>query len=79
MAAAAGFSPNHFSKLFKRSTGLLPHQYVVRKRIEKAKALFAGTDLPVGVVAWDCGFSDQAHLTRHFKRLVGTTPAKFRR
>ncbi len=79
MAAAAGLSPNHFSNLFKRSTGLPPHQYVIRQRIEKAKALLAGTDLPVGVVAWDCGFSDQAHLTRHFKRLVGTTPARFRR
>lgn len=79
MAGAAGLSPNHFSKLFKRSTGLPPRQYVIRQRIEKAKALLAGTDLPVGVVAWDCGFSDQAHLTRHFKRLVGTTPARFRR
>jgi len=79
MAAAAGLSPNHFSKLFKRSTGLPPHQYVVRERTEKAKALLAGTDLPVGVVARNCGFSDQAHLTRHFRRLVGTTPARFRR
>ena len=79
MAAAAGLSPNHFSKLFKRSTGLPPHQYVIRKRTEKAKALLAETDLPVSVVAQDCGFSNQAHLTRHFRRLVGTTPARFRR
>jgi AraC family transcriptional regulator len=79
MAGAAGLSPNHFSKLFKRSTGLPPHQYVIRQRIEKAKALLAGTDLPVGVVARDCGFSDQAHLTRHFRRLVGATPTSFRR
>ena len=79
MAAVAGLSPNHFSKLFKRSTGLPPHQYVIRERTEKAKALLTGTDLPVSVVAQDCGFSDQAHLTRHFRRLVGTTPARFRR
>ena len=79
IAAASGLSPNHFSKLFKRSTGLPPHQYVIRQRIEKAKALLAETDLSVGVVARDCGFSDQAHLTRHFRRLVGATPARFRR
>ena len=79
MAAVAGLSPNHFSKLFKRSTGLPPHQYVIRERTEKAKALLFKTDLPISVVARDCGFSDQAHLTRHFKRAVGTTPARFRR
>ena len=65
--------------LFKRSTGLPPHQYVIRERTEKAKALLFKTDLPISVVARDCGFSDQAHLTRHFKRAVGTTPARFRR
>jgi AraC family transcriptional regulator len=79
MAGAAGLSPNHFSKLFKRSTGLSSHQYVIRQRIEKAKALLAGTNLSVAVVAQACGFSDQAHLTRHFRRLVGATPARFRR
>lgn len=79
IAGAAGLSPNHFSKLFKQSTGLSPHRYVIRERTEKAKALLAGTGLPVGVVDRDCGFSDQAHLTRHFKRVVGITPTRFRR
>jgi AraC family transcriptional regulator len=52
---------------------------MVRERTEKAKALLAETDLPVGLEALACGFSDQAHLTRHFRRLVSSTPARFRR
>jgi len=79
VAGAAGYSPHHFSRLFRESTGLPPHQYVVRERVEKAKGLLAGTELPIGEVARLCGFSHQSHLTRHFKRLVGVTPAKFRR
>jgi AraC family transcriptional regulator len=59
--------------------GLPPPQYMVRERTEKAKALLAETDLPVGLEALACGFSDQAHLTRHFRRLVSSTPARFRR
>jgi len=78
IAAAANLSPHHFSRLFKLSTGLSPHQYVIRQRVEKAKALLLGTELSVGEVAMACGFSHQAHLTRHFGRRVGISPNKFR-
>jgi AraC family transcriptional regulator len=78
IAAAANLSPHRFSRLFKLSTGLSPHQYVIRERVEKAKVLLSGTEMPVGEVALACGFSHQAHLTRHFGRCVGTSPKKFR-
>ena len=71
----ANLSERHFSRLFKESTGVSPHQYVIRQRVEKARDLLASTDLPVGEVALVCGFAHQGHLARHFGRLVGVTPA----
>jgi AraC family transcriptional regulator len=79
IARAAHLSPRHFSRLFRSSTGLSPHQYVIRERVEKAKGLLLNTDLPVGEVALSCGFSHQGHLSRHFVRLTGVTPSWFRR
>ncbi|MBA3473029.1 MAG: helix-turn-helix transcriptional regulator [Rubrobacter sp.] len=79
IARVTGLSSRHFSRLFKLSTGLPPHRYVIRERVEKAKALLTNTEIPVSQVALACGFSHQAHLNRHFSRLTGTTPKKFRR
>lgn len=79
IAAAANLSERQLSRLFGEATGLSPHQYVIRERVEKAKGLLASTDLPVGEVALLCGFAHQGHLARHFGRFVGTTPARFRR
>jgi AraC family transcriptional regulator len=78
LAAAAGYSPHHFSRLFKETTGLSPHQYVIRQRVERAKDLLLRGH-PVGEVARRVGFSDQSHLSRHFRRLHGVTPAAFAR
>jgi AraC family transcriptional regulator len=78
IAAQANTSPHHFSRLFKESTGVSPHQYVIRERVERAKGLLM-RDVPIGEVARMVGFSSQAHLTRHFKRLTGATPARYRR
>jgi AraC family transcriptional regulator len=78
IAAAAGLSPYHFTRQFKAATGLAPHAYLIARRVERAKDLLTRTDLPVAAVAAAAGFSHQSHLTRHFKRLVGTTPARFR-
>jgi AraC family transcriptional regulator len=61
------------------ATGLPPHQYVIARRVERARQLLqAGTDLPLAEVAVEVGFSDQSQLSRHFKRLVGATPRQFR-
>jgi len=79
LAAVAHLSPFHFARLFKSSTGLPPHQYVIARRVERAKQLMrGGDDLSLAQVAARAGFSDQGHFTRHFKRLVGVTPKRFR-
>jgi AraC family transcriptional regulator len=79
MAAVAGLSPYHFARLFKRATGLTPHQHVISRRVERAKELLKGGDLPLSKVAARAGFADQSVLRHHFKRLVGVTPGQFRK
>lgn len=79
MARAANLSSRHFSRGFKEATGLSPHQYVIRERVERAKDLLLNTELSVGEVAAACGFAYQGHLARHFVKLVGVPPARFRR
>jgi AraC family transcriptional regulator len=79
MAAIARLSVYHFARQFRRATGLPPHQYVITRRVERARQLLlAGTDLSLAEVALSAGFSDQSHFCRHFKRLVGVTPGRFR-
>jgi AraC family transcriptional regulator len=78
LAAVAHMSPFHFARLFKNSTGLPPHQYVIARRVERAKELLRDRDLlPLAEVAVETGFANQSHFTRHFKRLVGVTPRLF--
>jgi AraC family transcriptional regulator len=79
LAAVARLSPYHFARQFKRATGLPPHQYVILRRVERAKQLLqAGTGLSLAEVALHAGFSDQSVFCLHFKRLVGVTPRQFR-
>src|SRR5262245_26144691 len=78
LAAVARLSPNYFVSRFKRATGLPPHQYVILRRVERARQLLqTGTDLSLAEVAAHAGFSDQSQLTHHFKRIVGVTPGQF--
>jgi AraC family transcriptional regulator len=79
LAAVAHLSAYHFARLFRASTGLPPHRYVIARRVERAKQLLrGGDDLSLAQVAARVGFWDQGHFTRHFKRLVGVTPGRFR-
>jgi AraC family transcriptional regulator len=79
MAAVARLSPYHFARQFKTATGLPPHQYVILRRVERAKQLLqAGTGLSLAEVALHAGFSSQSVFCLHFKRLVGVTPRQFR-
>lgn len=78
MAGTAHMSPYHFSRLFKESTGLAPHQYVIERRIQRAKELLCGSALPIAEIALLCGFANQSHLNRHFKRLLGVNPKALR-
>src|SRR5215468_4632009 len=77
MAAVARLSPYHFARQFKAATGLPPHQYVIARRVERAKQLLQGGGLTLAQVAARAGFSKQSHLSHHFKRLVGVTPGQF--
>lgn len=78
IAAAAYLSPFHLTRLFKRATGLAPYQYLIQLRVSSARALLvAGAGRhSLAEIASAVGFSDQSHLTRHFKRLLGVTPGQ---
>jgi AraC family transcriptional regulator len=79
MAAVTRLSAYHFARQFKAATGLPPYQYVIARRVERAKLLLQqDRDLSLAEVAADAGFSDQSQFARHFKRLVGVTPREFR-
>jgi AraC family transcriptional regulator len=78
LAQEAGLSPFHFSRLFRRATGHSPHRYLTLRRMEKAKLLLAGSDLPIVAVASAVGYLTQAHFTSAFGRHVGLTPKAFR-
>lgn len=77
MARAAGLSVFHFSRVFRQTTGMSPFQYVLKSRIGRARERLLEPHARIGEIALDCGFCDQAHLTRHFKRIAGVTPAVF--
>jgi AraC family transcriptional regulator len=77
LAAIAQLSAYHFCRSFKQSTGLTPHQYVIRQRVERAKLLLKDGKMGISEVAIACGFTHQSHLNRHFKQLTGVTPNFF--
>jgi len=74
-----GMSADHFGRLFKLATGVPVHQFLLRCRIDRARRFLAETTMPIANIALECGFTDQMRLTRSFRRIVGTTPAAFRR
>ncbi len=78
IAEVAHVSPYYFARSFKVATGLSPHQYVIRKRVERAKTLLVGTDLSIVDVAEATGFSNQSHLAFHVRRLLGVSPKVLR-
>jgi AraC family transcriptional regulator len=79
LSAIAGLSVFHFARQFKLSTGVTPHYYLVHTRVQRAQEMLASTELSLSDVAFATGFSDQSHLTRHFRQIVGVTPGQFRR
>jgi AraC family transcriptional regulator len=72
-------SADHFGRLFKRACGVTLYQFIIRCRVERARLMLAQTATPIVDIAPECGFADQVHLTRAFGRIVGTTPAAYRR
>lgn len=79
IAKAAGLSPFHLARVFKEAVGLPPHRYLVQVRVQRARSLLAiaSERHSLAEVAAAAGFSDQSHLTRHFKRAFGVTPRQF--
>ena len=79
LAALVDFSEFHFNVAFRNSLGTSPHEFLIRRRIEHAQQLMLSTDMPLCDIASDCGFADQAHLSRLFRKVVGETPAAWRK
>jgi AraC-like DNA-binding protein len=78
LAGVAGLSVYHFARAFKQSTGVAPHHYLVQRRIERAREMLARSELPLSEIALAAGFSDQSHLARLFRQMLGITPGQFR-
>ena len=78
LAARAGVSLFHFARAFRTSTGETPYAFVQRLRVEKAQQLLGETDLPLGRIALECGYSSQSKLTHAVRRATGLTPGRLR-
>jgi AraC-like DNA-binding protein len=76
LSRSAGLSAFHLCRVFREAVGMTPHAYQTQVRVRHAKSLLRA-GLPITLVAAEAGFYDQAHLTRHFKRIVGLTPGRY--
>jgi AraC family transcriptional regulator len=79
LAEVAGLGLSQFKLLFRRSAGLPLHQYVIHRRVERARKLLTEGDLPIAEVALEAGFTHQSHMARHVRRLLGVAPAELAR
>lgn len=79
LAASCSLSVPHFARAFRRSTGSAPHQWLLERRIEAAKALLSRGHASLAQVALDCGFADQSHFSRAFSSRTGVSPGRWRR
>jgi AraC family transcriptional regulator len=79
LAEVAGLSPFHFARQFKTATGHPPHDYLIRLRVDRAQELIRqhSREWTLAAVANECGFADQSHMARHFKRVLGVSPGEY--
>lgn len=78
MAGAAGLSVTHFSQMFRESTGQSPHQFVLRRRVERAKEMLRAAEMRVLDVAVACGFKSQQHFAQVFRDVCRVSPTEYR-
>jgi len=79
LAAEAHLSEFHFARMFRASMGCSVHDWVAARRLDRARALLAGTALPLADIAAACGYASASHLSQRFKAVQGTTPGQYRR
>ncbi|NJK53576.1 MAG: helix-turn-helix transcriptional regulator [Leptolyngbyaceae cyanobacterium SU_3_3] len=78
MAAKLHISQYHFCRMFKQSTGMSPHHYLMQQRVEQAKQLLGKPERTVTHIALECGFNNQSHFAKYFRRYTGVSPTRFR-
>jgi len=78
LSAAVHMSPFHFARLFKSSTGVSPHRFVMRRRIDEARARLATQTVTVAEIARSLGFRTPSHFASTFRRMTGMTPTEYR-
>lgn len=78
LAREVSISPYHFAHQFRHSIGRAPHRFMVEKRVSRAVELLGETSLSIAEIAVGCGFTHASHLSRHFHRVLGQSPAQFR-
>src|SRR5215472_4169076 len=78
MAESVGLSTAHFARMFRKSTGQTPHQFVVRQKIERAKVMLRAPDARVLAVAVACGFKTQQHFAQVFREVCSVSPTEYR-
>ena len=79
LASECELSPGHFASAFKQTTGMAPHQWLLRRRIDRAKSMLRDTTLSLAEIAMECGFCDQGHFSRVFGRMERYSPSAWRR
>ncbi len=79
MADVVGLSESWFGTVFRQTTGMTPLQWQLSRRIEMARTLLVQTGMSIADISAQLGFSDQAHLTKVFRRMTAETPAVWRR
>ncbi|MGB0561454.1 MAG: helix-turn-helix domain-containing protein [Spirulinaceae cyanobacterium] len=80
IAQLIGMSQYYFCRLFRQSVGVSPYKYVIQQRVERARTFLQQfQEMKIADIALDCGFANQSHLCKHFRKLLGTTPKRYRR
>jgi transcriptional regulator GlxA family with amidase domain len=74
-----GYTPEHFSRVFKKYTGLTPMEYIWEAKIRKAKQLLLKTDKQIETICWESGFANRTHFFRKFYEADGMTPLQYRK